>query len=45
MVQLHEVVDEHFEQAQPGPEDDDYSDTGTCVCVSHSPAVRSEARE
>ncbi|KAH8668586.1 mitochondrial import receptor subunit tom22 [Xylariales sp. PMI_506] len=28
MVQLTEVVDEHFEESQPGPEDDeDYSDT------------------
>lgn len=30
MVQLTEVVDEHFQESQPGPEDDDdYSDTGT----------------
>jgi hypothetical protein len=29
MVQLTEVVDEHFEDGQPGPEDDeDFSDTG-----------------
>ncbi|KAI0123913.1 mitochondrial outer membrane translocase complex, subunit Tom22 [Xylariales sp. AK1849] len=28
MVQLTEVVDEHFQEGQPGPEDDeDYSDT------------------
>jgi len=29
MVQLVEVEDEHFQQTQPGPEEeDDYSDTG-----------------
>lgn len=30
MVQLHEVIDEHFQEDQIGPEedDDDYSDTG-----------------
>ena len=31
MVQLVEVEDEHFQETQPGPEEeeDDYSDTGT----------------
>lgn len=31
MVQLTEVVDEHFQEGQPGPEenDEDYTDTGT----------------
>jgi len=31
MVQLIEVEDEHFQQSQPGPDDDDadYTDTGT----------------
>lgn len=31
MVQLQEIVDEHFEESQPGPEEDDadYTDTGT----------------
>lgn len=31
MVQLTEVVDEHFQEGQPGPEDEDdadYTDTG-----------------
>lgn len=34
MVQLTEVVDEHFQEGQPGPgEDEDFTDTGTFVCV------------
>lgn len=31
MVQLQEIVDEHFQEGQAGPDDDDadYTDTGT----------------
>ena len=29
MVQLTEVVDEHFQEGQAGPEEDDFTDTGT----------------
>lgn len=30
MVQLQEIIDEHFQEGQPGPEEDDgdYTDTG-----------------
>lgn len=33
MVQLVEVEDEHFQTAQPGPEEDDadFTDTGLCT--------------
>jgi hypothetical protein len=32
MVQLTEVVDEHFKEGQPGPEDDDdFTDNGMCM--------------
>lgn len=37
MVQLVEVEDEHFQESQPGPEEeDDFTDTGRLS--SHSPA-------
>lgn len=44
MVQLQEIVDEHFQEGQVGPEEDDadYTDTGTlrrlfpCPCFLYS---------
>lgn len=34
MVQLTEVMDEHFQEGQVGPEDDeDFTDTGQWFCL------------
>ena len=35
MVQLTEVVDEHFQEGQPGPEEDeeDFTDTGMSTVI------------
>jgi hypothetical protein len=35
MVQLQEIIDEHFQEGQQGPEEDDadYTDTGTLLLV------------
>jgi hypothetical protein len=43
MVQLQEIVDEHFMEGQPGPEEDDadYTDTGTSRCNAHRPTFSS----
>lgn len=37
MVQLTEVVDEHFQEGQTGPEEDDFTDTGTDFVPSFFP--------